>query len=85
MFGFSDPTVKMLIQELPNAEKCTSYQWKEFHGSVSAAELSSKEPETNQDEASVSTDVMEIDQPDEGENEEGSSPATGYSEKETTL
>jgi len=30
MFGFSDSTVKMLIQELPNARKCTQYAWKDF-------------------------------------------------------
>jgi len=30
MYGFSDPTIKMLIQELPNADKCESYEWKEF-------------------------------------------------------
>jgi len=30
MFGFSDPTVKMLIQELPNARKCLNYIWKDF-------------------------------------------------------
>lgn len=30
MFGFSDPTVKMLIQELPNARKCNNYLWKDF-------------------------------------------------------
>jgi hypothetical protein len=26
-FGFSDQTVKGLIQELPNASKCRYYQW----------------------------------------------------------
>jgi len=30
MYGFSDPTVKMLIQELENAHKCKNYQWKDF-------------------------------------------------------
>ena len=30
MFGFSDPLVKMLIQELPDARKCTHYQWVDF-------------------------------------------------------
>ncbi len=30
MFGFSDATVKMLIQELPNAKKCTGYAWRNF-------------------------------------------------------
>jgi len=36
MFGFSDATVKMLIQELPNTKKCTSYQWKDFDGTPSS-------------------------------------------------
>lgn len=35
MFGFSDPTVKMLIQELPNARLCKGYQWKEFESETS--------------------------------------------------
>jgi len=30
MYGFSDPTIKQLIVELPNAEKCTSYVLKDF-------------------------------------------------------
>ncbi|PRP87395.1 chromodomain helicase hrp1 [Planoprotostelium fungivorum] len=30
MFSFSDPTIKMLIQELPNANRCASYIWKDF-------------------------------------------------------
>jgi len=30
MYGFSDPTIKMLIQELPNADKCSTYQWQTF-------------------------------------------------------
>ncbi len=30
MYGFADPTVQMLIQELPNADKCANYQWKRF-------------------------------------------------------
>jgi len=29
-YGFSDQTVKALIQELPNATKCRRYQWIEF-------------------------------------------------------
>ena len=37
MFGFSDPLVKMLIQELPDARKCTSYQWKDFDSPYSNA------------------------------------------------
>lgn len=31
MFGFSDPVIKMLIQELPNAEKCQQYAFKAFN------------------------------------------------------
>jgi hypothetical protein len=30
MFGFSDATVKMLIQELPNAKLCNGYKWQDF-------------------------------------------------------
>eukprot|EP01116_Phalansterium_solitarium_P005921 TRINITY_DN181_c0_g3_i1.p1 TRINITY_DN181_c0_g3~~TRINITY_DN181_c0_g3_i1.p1 ORF type:complete len:1275 (+),score=555.76 TRINITY_DN181_c0_g3_i1:199-3825(+) len=30
MYGFADLTVKMLIQELPNANKCAGYIWKDF-------------------------------------------------------
>eukprot|EP01114_Cavostelium_apophysatum_P015128 TRINITY_DN4061_c0_g1_i1.p1 TRINITY_DN4061_c0_g1~~TRINITY_DN4061_c0_g1_i1.p1 ORF type:complete len:2056 (-),score=800.22 TRINITY_DN4061_c0_g1_i1:68-6235(-) len=37
MYGFSDPTVKMLIQELPNSRLCKNYQWKDFDGSEAAA------------------------------------------------
>jgi len=37
MFGFSDNTIKMLIQELPNARKCKSYGWKEYDGSTPLA------------------------------------------------
>lgn len=32
MFGFSDATIKMLIQELPNARLCSQYLWKDFDG-----------------------------------------------------
>ncbi len=34
MFGFSEPAVKMLIQELPNARKCANYEFLEFENSV---------------------------------------------------
>jgi hypothetical protein len=30
MYGYSDPTVQMLFQELPGARNCHSYQWKQF-------------------------------------------------------
>jgi superfamily II DNA/RNA helicase len=32
-YGYSDPTVRMLIQELDGAELCESYQWVNFDGS----------------------------------------------------
>lgn len=34
MYGFSDNTIKMLIQELPDAEKCSSYIWQDFEGTT---------------------------------------------------
>lgn len=36
MYGFSDNTIKMLIQELPEAEKCSSYIWQDFEGTTKA-------------------------------------------------
>lgn len=36
MYGFSDNTIKMLIQELPEAEKCASYIWQDFEGTTKA-------------------------------------------------
>jgi len=38
MYGYSDPTVRMLFQELPNAEKCENYQWQDFEGSPTRAD-----------------------------------------------
>ncbi len=35
-FGFSNPTISKLIQELPNVDKCTSYIKKEFTNGVTA-------------------------------------------------
>jgi len=40
MYGFSDPSVKMLIQELPDARKCSTYQWKDFDNDDFATPLS---------------------------------------------
>jgi len=31
MYGFADPTIQMLIQELPNSEKCAGYIFKSFN------------------------------------------------------
>jgi len=36
MYGFSDNTIKMLIQELPEAENCSSYIWQDFEGTTKA-------------------------------------------------
>lgn len=29
-FGFSHPTIQYLLQSLPNARKCSKYQWVKF-------------------------------------------------------
>jgi hypothetical protein len=42
MYGYSDPTVKMLIQELPNSEKCDQYVWQNFEGSMTREEKVAK-------------------------------------------
>lgn len=34
MYGFSDPTIVMLFQELPDAEKCVNYVWRHFPNSI---------------------------------------------------
>ena len=33
MFGYSDSKIQSLIQELPNANKCVNYVWKNFGNS----------------------------------------------------
>lgn len=30
MYSFSDPNIKMLIQELPGAKFCAAYEWRDF-------------------------------------------------------
>jgi len=30
MYGYADPTIAKLIQELPGAEKCSKYQMQQF-------------------------------------------------------
>ena len=48
MFCYSDPTIRMLIQELPNSDKCDGYVWKNF--SVGTNESSDDHDEPEQDE-----------------------------------
>jgi len=54
MFGFSDNTIKMLIQELPNARKCKSYGWKEYDGSTPAASSNPGSPSAQVSEEGAS-------------------------------
>jgi len=52
MYGFSDPTIQMLIQELENAEKCIGYEFKNFD---------SEKKNDNSDTESISDDDTKND------------------------
>lgn len=45
MFGFSDTTIRMLIQELPNARLCTRYAWVDFEAALELQEVRRREHE----------------------------------------
>jgi hypothetical protein len=45
MFGFSNPTVRMLIQELPNARLCNRYAWFDFDAAIELQETWRREHE----------------------------------------
>jgi hypothetical protein len=45
MFGFSDSTIRMLIQELPNARSCVRYLWLDFEQAIEMQEERRREHE----------------------------------------
>ncbi len=75
MYGFSDNTIKMLIQELPDAEKCSSYIWQDFEGTTKARPSTANsgddqpmedddvKPEEDQDKDEKMQDAPQHDKP----------------------
>mmetsp|Transcript_17252 Transcript_17252/g.19228 ORF Transcript_17252/g.19228 Transcript_17252/m.19228 type:complete len:494 (-) Transcript_17252:83-1564(-) len=76
MFGFSDSRVRMLFQELPGAEHCTTYTWVQYEGSPSredklscaanlqtSTSMSQDCPMSETDDEEHSEDEMEIMSP----------------------
>jgi hypothetical protein len=45
MFGFSNATIRMLIQELPNARLCNRYAWFDFDAAIELQETRRREHE----------------------------------------
>jgi len=64
MYGFSDPTVRMLIQELDNSDKCTAYKKREFIIGETSVREKDKPPKSSKSKTKskeeVTDDVSEL-------------------------
>jgi len=74
MFCYSDPKIQMLIQQLPNAEKCTKYVWKNSPNSTKRSDKETKADEDDMEEdldgGDLNEDIKDDDMDDGKEDKE---------------